>query len=63
VAPKIGLEPSDPDRDLYRSIVGYVLTKTGEKDHLDRELVDLVNLVLGDGSAEEKLRRWIEHEV
>ena len=63
MAPKIVLEPSDPERDLYSAIVGSVLAKTGEKDHRDEELIDLINLVLEDGPEEETLRRWFEHEV
>lgn len=55
MVPETKPEHSDPDRELYRAIIDSVLASDE-----DRDLVDLINLVLAPDPAEDKLRRWLE---
>lgn len=47
-------DQQEPERDLYLSIIDYVLTDPDE-----RQLVQLIALVLEATTPEQKLSRWI----
>lgn len=58
MVPETKPEHSDPDRELYRTIIDSVLASDE-----DRDLVDLINLALAPDPAEDKLRRWLENAL
>lgn len=51
-------EDRDAERDLYIAIVDHALS-----DSEDRDLVELIRLVLVPATPEEKLSRWIRDAI